>query len=191
MSGILQVNLTFAEMMALGDCASSYYCHNLPLHPFITLDTIKEIIDIYIWLENFVNLYPNRTYNSQLGIGFLIKEMFDHLAVQVQSFRNSDLGGTQTEPSFLLWSGHDATIMALFAAYGVIPDKWVPFASMLIIELYQVEGENEPAAVRMIYNEEEVIIPGCGAVLCDWNTYRKIVNSIIPVHYPNACALQG
>lgn len=44
-----------------------------------------------LWVENYMNSYPNATYNSKLGIGFLIKEMYEGLAAKVANPKGTSL----------------------------------------------------------------------------------------------------
>jgi len=65
----------------------------------------------------------------------------------------------------------------------------VGYASTLIIELYQ-DNQSGGAAVRIIYNQQELTIPGCGGVLCDWNTFTNITMSLVSTNYQVDCAPQ-
>lgn len=63
------------------------------------------------------------------------------------------------------------------------------YASTLIIELYQDNGGSDNV-VRVLYNQKEVAIPGCGGVLCDYDTFSGITQSLYSTDYEADCALQ-
>jgi len=177
------VPFTAANLQDLNDCSNGYFCHNFPLHPGIDLATIQTMESVSLWVENYVNSYPNATYNSKLGIGFLINEMYQGLAAKLA---NPKAGAV---PNLLLFSGHDTTILPWLTAYGITPAEWVGYASTLIIELYQ-DNDGSDAAVRVLYNQKELVIPGCGGVLCDWDTFSGITLSLVSTDYEADCAAQ-
>ena len=79
---------------------------------------------------------------------------------------------------FRLYSGHDlAPIMPLIDAFGVANDLWAYYASLISFELYQV---GDSWAVRMVYNDQVMHIPGCSSTFCDIEEFTKVVNAIIP-----------
>lgn len=98
--------------------------------------------------------------------------------------RNSTVCCPLRPPSkFALFSGHDTTIMPMLAALGprLLDDgDWPPYASMVIIEIHQVNVDGagddkmharESHAFRILYNGKVMtsLLDGCpdGADLCD------------------------
>ena len=67
--------------------------------------------------------------------------------------------------SFSFIAAHDTLLMALLAALGVWDAQWPPYASMLVLEVYDV---HDGAAFRLVYNGDVVTsrVEGCKAALC-------------------------
>jgi len=187
LSNILGVTVPIDHIDDLVDCSNGYFCHNFPLHSGIDLSIIQIMESAAVWIENYINSYPTPTYNAKRGIGFLIAEMYGHLDAKLRSYRS---GQPSDEPNFLLWSGHDTSIMPFLMAYGLPPTQWVAYASVLIIELYDNPEFSSGAAIRMIYNQEALSIPGCGGTLCDWGVFSGITQSLITTNYLRDCATQ-
>ena len=99
-------------------------------------------------------------------------------------------------PKFVLYSGHDTTIMPFLAALGTqemfpganwfYDGKWVPYASMILLELWAIDaaggdGKRE-FAVRMLFQGKEVHIPGCYAALCPVSEFMKLTSFATNAH---------
>jgi len=55
--------------------------------------------------------------------------------IKLTSLRKSILDVGDQTPRFVLYSGHDSTIMPLLASLGAKDMDWTPYASMLLIEV--------------------------------------------------------
>eukprot|EP01087_Luapelamoeba_hula_P007134 TRINITY_DN1732_c0_g1_i1.p1 TRINITY_DN1732_c0_g1~~TRINITY_DN1732_c0_g1_i1.p1 ORF type:complete len:453 (+),score=45.86 TRINITY_DN1732_c0_g1_i1:109-1467(+) len=174
---------TDQQLEDISDCCNAYFCHDFPLHRGINLTVIKEMEVVDVLVENYMNGYPNTTYNSKLGIGFLIHEIYSHMNATVKN---------KTQAKFLLYSGHDTTILPLLSAFKMPLKQWVPYASVLVWELYHVTAgqTGTPYAVRMIFNQQELLIPGCDDVLCSWDIFAKIAEQLYTLDYERDCAPQ-
>ncbi len=71
--------------------------------------------------------------------------------------------------------------MPLLVALRVDDGHWAPYASMILIELYQTKDKK--SLVRFIYNGKVLSPPFCGDTeLCD---YDKLSNYLTTVTPPN------
>jgi hypothetical protein len=90
---------------------------------------------------------------------------------------------------FMMYSGHDSTIMPLLTALGVDFERWPPYISNLVFELWELQppplnpksnmapstssngnqqqqhnssssSSNGPYVVRVLYNKQPVLLPG-------------------------------
>ena len=96
----------------------------------------------------------------------------------------------RTPPKLALFSGHDTTLMPILATLG--PDvwsgtEWSPYASMILIEIYEMRGNSKgqsapfPSgyAFRLIYNGVVLTsrMDRCNAELCDTNV---LMDQVMP-----------
>jgi hypothetical protein len=74
--------------------------------------------------------------------------------------------------------GHDATLMPMTFALGISDNKWTPYASLLLFEVYsQNDGANY--YVRAIYNGQEKKLVGCYDVLCPVHQFLNTLKSLM------------
>ena len=117
--------------------------------------------------------YPNDQLNAQAGIGYLLQELVEDFMLPVTT--------NQSPYKLLFFSGHDTTILPIITALGLWEGHiWAHYASQMQFEVYQSK-QNNGFYVRVNYNGEELLIPGCSSVLCDWNTFYQIVSKVFPV----------
>lgn len=115
---------------------------------------------------------------SRLGMGPLWAEIM----AGIQGIINGDAQvccPTRPPAKIALFSGHDTTLMPILATLGprVFDRKWAAYASMLIIEIYRLDGDKDPQlfatnhAFRLLYNGQVLthLMDGCAAdaELCD------------------------
>jgi hypothetical protein len=182
-----QSNITVApdDYDSFMDCLNCHMCHGFEIP--ITRDLAARIEADLTWQKHYEYTYPDRFTNSRIGIGFLIRDMFTWFERRVS--------GT-TDKEFVLYGGHDTTIMPFLAAFGVWNGTfWAPYADHVTMELYKVQ--NSPTAypsgwaVRFIHRAIELRLPGCSAVLCDWKQFSAILASLVPVNEKVTCAAAG
>lgn len=99
---------------------------------------------------------------------------------------------------FLLYSGHDTTckytvvsapnksisaplslaVVPILVALQVDTMEWPPYASMMLLELYDQGGE---MYVRIVYNGNVLPLKFCGSkTLCDFKTFSGYMKSVTP-----------
>jgi ubiquitin-like domain-containing CTD phosphatase 1 len=116
---------------------------------------------------------------AKLGMGPLWKEIMTNILPITGASSNYTTFVPRTPPKLALFSGHDTTLMPILATLGRdvwAGTEWAPYASMILIELYEVDNASESEfasgfAFRLIYNGEVLTsrMDGCGSEseLCD------------------------
>jgi hypothetical protein len=90
---------------------------------------------------------------------------------------NKSVEGQQIQ-KFLLYSGHDTTLIPILVALQVDTMEWPPYASMMLIELFDMSGKNY---VRITYNGQVLPLRFCGSeTLCDFDTFSGYLKSVTP-----------
>ena len=104
---------------------------------------------------------------------------------------------------FLLYSGHDTTckstishldgtiiccscaVIPILVAFQVDTMMWPPYASMMLIELYEMK---EKHYVRVIYNGDVLPLTFCdSSTLCDFDTFSDYMKTVTPSNFPVNC----
>ena len=129
---------------------------------------------------------------AKLGMGPLWKEIMTNILPIVGANTNYTYDEESTPPKLALFSGHDTTLMPILATLG--PDvwsgtEWAPYASMILIEIYEIHGDSKGSsatfpsgyAFRLIYNGAVLTsrMEGCNAntELCD---SKVLLDQIMP-----------
>ncbi|KAL7504009.1 hypothetical protein ACHAXN_001730 [Cyclotella atomus] len=151
----------------------------------ITIVSEKDFTNIFERLVNYVvkhETFPYR-YNdaalAKLGMGPLWKEIMTNIMPIVGATSNYTTFVPRTPPKLALFSGHDTTLMPILATLGQdvwAGTEWAPYASMILIEIYEVGNPSKSEftsgyAFRLIYNGEVLTsrMDGCSSdlELCD------------------------
>lgn len=155
------------------DCSVVHACHNqLPasLEPLYN-DIMAEFNYLYHGYYN----YPDYKTFAQAGMGYFLQEM-------TQPMLNLINNGSSHNYKLLLYSGHDTTILPILSAFNQWNgDYWAHYASQLQFELYK-SSSTGAYSIRLAYNGENVILPGCSSALCDWDTYYSYLQTIFPTN---------
>jgi hypothetical protein len=152
--------------------------HGIPVPSGITIEDDEQFTKLAAWLWS--QLFHDKVLN-RYAIGRFITEMIEDLQYQhsmqaVVTFngemQTSPLEQDSTLPKFVIYSGHDSTLVPLMCAMdvhdGMLPnlvypwllidksfslDMWPPYASYLALEIARAEdGERY---VRSVFNDEE------------------------------------
>lgn len=71
--------------------------------------------------------------------------------------------------------------MPLLQAFNASDYKWSPYASMVQLELLEVNnGANTDYAVRLLYHGQERTIPYCSASPCPLAEFSDYIKEIVP-----------
>ena len=140
------VSKLFDSPIAIFDGLMAYMCHNSALpcddKRCVTVEEAKQLV-FYIELHG-KHLAASQVFKHSNW--FKIYGFLHHLVKQITNLEN--------KKKFILYSGHDITIVALAAALdffdGIIP----PYASRVVFEAYKHKsGDNY---LRVIYNGKDV-----------------------------------
>jgi hypothetical protein len=165
----------------ISDCLLTTICSDRELHPKINdydgdenseTSMFARLLRFYVQQRTMLATFDFAEY-SKLVSGPLRAEIMKNIQTFVES------GGETYVPPFALFSGHDSTIMAILASMDVFDEQWPTYASMLIIEIHEInlDGRKDPAlytsdfGFRMIYDGKVITdqMKGCpsGQEICD------------------------
>lgn len=119
---------------------------------------------------------------GRLGAANLV----EHIRDRFEAILDTD----QQLPEFELISGHDGTILALFAAIGYVDFEIPDYAAHVAFELH--EPDEGPAYMEVLYNNSPILFPGCSAEQCPVHEFSSIVTDTIALEdWHGACSLAG
>ena len=80
-------------------------------------------------------------------------------------------------------------VIALTDALLVADGLWPPYASMIILELYEVPSSASGFAIRVIYNGNVLNLPYCSnQALCDYDEFSNYIATVVPTDVAKQCA---
>jgi hypothetical protein len=164
-------NLDYQE---LSDALFARQCHNMPFPHGITSDTLETLLKISNFEQSY--LYAN-PLAGRLTIGLFVKNIVSAIDAFIEG---------KSEPIYILYSGHDATLAPLLSVFGVYDKEWPPYASNLQIELWRNNSAVFPYTandyfVEMKYNGGYMKPTGCSGVMCNYGQeWRPLAVSTIP-----------
>lgn len=134
------------------------------------------------WFKRAENLYVRlkvfQRYEPDHLARFSASEFFLELLSQFDSKISGILQRKAT-----IYSAHDTSLMNIFATFGIKFDQQPPFASVLLFELM---SENFQMFVRIIYNGDEVFVPGFDRT-CSFEEFKNYIFSRVFVYVDQAC----
>ena len=113
-----------------------------------------------------------------------------------------DAAAGQAKQRLSIYSGHDSTLISLLAVMGAYKGQWPPVASTVVLESWW-NGESAAtgksgAFIRVIFNGELVMLPGCEAQLpaaqgglIPLEDFRRFIVSRVPEKMEEACHSRG
>jgi hypothetical protein len=129
-----------------------YKARGLPLPEGVTEDHVRHITE---YINGMFQFFFREPKIVRLAIGRLMKRLYMRMSAVVEG---------KPSHKFVLYSGHDTTVGPVLAALGFYNYPIPPYASNLVIELLQKETS---FFVKVIYNGEILLVPGCKDKLCD------------------------
>mmetsp|Transcript_2944 Transcript_2944/g.7196 ORF Transcript_2944/g.7196 Transcript_2944/m.7196 type:complete len:426 (-) Transcript_2944:25-1302(-) len=152
------------DMSQVLDCLNTHICHGFPVPDDVDEELYQQVMDDATWQNNQQWVFPSNVENAKLGIGFLLREIFQQM---------SDATQGKLIKKFFLYSGHDTTIMPILQAISTAGDPfWAQYASTVEFELYK---KSSGYAVRVLYNREPIVLNGCKDAVCDFSTFLQHV----------------
>lgn len=156
-------------------------CHNLSLPcrdgVCATAADVQAVHDG----ANFEMTYQYATDDiARLGIGTFVRELRDRI-----------VGAKDTgSPVYALYGAHDFTLALLFQALHLGIDRWPPYASHMLFELWTAPAP-APPLVRVLYNGDIMRVPGCtaaGGTACSLDELDTIIEQRLTIKdYWNEC----
>lgn len=151
---------TLREIESVGDNFYIRQLYHIPLPKGMTAEDAKEIMTIGAW--SFLDAFKQKEVTYPMGHAFLLAVSN---AMQDAIQRKSPL-------KYILFSGHDATIMAVMTTLGS-PLHTIPhYASDLNFSLWK---NNNDYYITVNLNNEPVMLPGCEKNNCTLSEFDKIV----------------
>lgn len=138
------------------DCMMSTVCSNREIPsvgPTMTSSLFEQAINYTEFKYAYLATY-NKSEYSQIALGRIVYDIKTRIEYAINSTDYNN---------FVLYSGHDTTIMPLLA--GILGDnwdrKWASYASMVSIEIYNSSIQGNSDLFRIIYNGVQQQVPGC------------------------------
>jgi len=79
---------------------------------------------------------------------------------------------------FVHYSAHDSTLYPLLATLGNFNGTNPPYASHVVLELWQTPGGSSPFAVKASFQDQDFVLPGCGGqVLCPYSAFSSFFST--------------
>lgn len=155
------VSITHLEqLVSIGDTLRVRKLYNIPLPQGLTPQDADKIIKAGQWV--MIDSLKNEAIAKDSG-GELLKEIATYL----------QQASTQKTPlKYLLYSGHDSTIMIATSALNAPLDEVPHYASHLNISLFD-QGNNDYRVV-FTYNDKPLILPCTGTNSCSLRRFYQL-----------------
>jgi hypothetical protein len=170
LDGLFNESIGFEEAGWRGDVMECDLFHGFPI-PDIDTDTL----DYMLGIRNYSNSYFFEHGGAQLASS----EFFQAIILQ---FEDAVKGNAVRKFGF--YSAHDTTLIGFLSALENFDGQNPPYASTIIFELHR---EDDKHTVKTIYNDEDLILPGCGTVDCDYEIFREFLHSKTHTDITEAC----
>ncbi|KAI9492688.1 histidine phosphatase superfamily [Zychaea mexicana] len=177
--------------------------HGFELPVDIDDGVIRDLEDVVVleWFHGVMRSDEAR----RLSTGRIVGEIRDRMAEKAIGVNDRKLH---------VYSGHDTTVGPLLISLGGFDNRWPPFSSSVIFELFKQKGaspswtsrlfggqEKGPHFVRVRYNDKILELPGCQAAgdhhesgdksLCTFEAFQKIVKDQVPDNWKEECAYRS
>ncbi|ORY98625.1 histidine phosphatase superfamily [Syncephalastrum racemosum] len=179
------------------DTLASAKAHGFDLPSDIDEETLRDLEDVVV-KEWFYGTQSSQEVR-RLGLGAIMGDIRDRM---VQRADGSDKNTDDHEHKLAIYSGHDTTVAPLLIILGGFNNRWPPFCSAILFELYKGKSKSwNPLKktehyVRVRYNEKVLELPGCAGQgehydgdksLCTLEAFKKIVKEQIPDDWEDEC----
>jgi len=166
--------------IGLYDSFYSRSYQNVSLPDGITTDMVNQIVNLVVWELNYLYGSPNV---AKLGIGTFLLELVNHM---------QNVANGQTNPKWIFYSAHDTTLALVLSSLKSLEGTgWPSYAAHLLFELWEDDFDN--FYVHVIYNDQDIVIPGCETAYCELETFIDICSkhTITPEEWRTECGLQN
>lgn len=129
----------------------------------------------FMWGRLFKDQYMNR-----LSIGRFVREILRDLKAALAA---------DSPVKFLIYSGHDSTLVPILCALDMYDDVWPPYAAYLSLEIAHAVGNEKELFVRANYNGEYKHMFKETTLWCPYDTFLTHMNrfAISSSEYAHTC----
>lgn len=162
-SSALGTNITnFYQLRPLADVLRIRKLYNIPEPEGLSEEDVQKIMQVSDW--GLVNALKNKAIATQAGTSFL-QDIAAHLYQ----------ASTGTSPlKYVLYSGHDSSIMIAASALGAPLDDIPHYASDLNIALFDQGNKNY--RVVLTYNDHPLILSSTGTSSCTLEQFFQLAH---------------
>ena len=165
-SNILGSNIqSIKDLFNIGDNLNVRERNGVPFPKGLSDEDAKTIIYLSDWLQ--AQQFKPKQIGNFFGNEFLVK-----LREDMQKAINN----TQ-QYKYILYSGHDSSILPVMSALGVPLDLNPPYASHIDFELYR---DDNSYYVQVLFNGNSVVLSGEDMSKCSFENFIKVVENSKP-----------
>lgn len=154
----MQIN-SFRQLDRLADNLYIRKIHNIQLPNGINQSDANEIISVAEW--SIVEAFKHTEITYPMGHEFLLT---------IASYMK-DVIHDKSQLKYVLFSGHDSSIMAVMNTLGNPLNAIPGYASDLNFSLWEDKGQYY---VKVMLNDQPIVIPGCNNEICSIEQFYKI-----------------
>lgn len=147
-------------------------CHNLTGFSVLNAEQTEQVID---WEDVDFCWFPFDQASYRIGIGSFIGDMWQ---------KALDAMNNENPFKWVMWSGHDSSLVPVLRAMGIFDGYWPPYASHLVWELWRKNGDYY---VYLHYNGATLTTPTCSAAMCPVKEFAAGISPIIPTDIYSEC----
>lgn len=106
---------------------------------------------------------------KSLAGGVLLRELKDRVKAAVE--------GQEDAKKLVLFSGHDTTLAAALTALGVYDGIQTPYATVLMLELWEGQNETYTVSLSRHHKDDDLItytMPGCNNTKCPLDIFQSL-----------------
>ncbi|XP_053379223.1 2-phosphoxylose phosphatase 1-like isoform X1 [Mercenaria mercenaria] len=187
-------------LAGIADALVPTYCHNLTI-PCSTFNSSKCVDHSLLGTIWDAVTYKEFSKWDDPDLNFLKYSSIKMTPVLLEVVdRIKELIENNGKSTFILYSGHDVTISPLLYVLGLHDGRWPPYASRVVMELYEKENEdtNNKFYLKFLYNgfdkTEKVVFCKNRTLngLCNFKLFtdfisRELLNRFGYVSYADAC----
>lgn len=205
---------TLTDLGFIHDCGNAFSCHNYSVPDQFNQTLYNNLVADRSWIYNYFNNYPNRINASKYQVGPWLSLIYQQLLQAVSNVVDINIRDNNNDnqvprkkrthvgkdskqedddslAKFYLYSGHDDNMVAMLGALGYNVTDWVPYASLISIELFvdtTQMGHSDTGDIYVLtsYNGEILTLPepcDCNTNeynLCSWKLFQSFIEQMIP-----------
>ncbi|OHS98336.1 histidine acid phosphatase [Tritrichomonas foetus] len=150
------------------DAVTSTRCEGFPLPPNITHEEIDKAVSLKARQRQFIfqhdSVFP-------LFFSFSAAEMLNEMIDRING---------ESKLRFIHWSAHDGNIMAFLGFLGYGDDRWPPYGSYIVAELWKFR-KGKQYFIQFRYNGKLLKIPRFSySRVIPFDDFKKFVKNHIP-----------